>query len=109
MKAQVSLENFAPYVNQKGGQRVKFDIHRTGGRSVYGDMIFTCAGDGFVVSHFKGAAVYPEIEVRHLDMAVNIPDGEKEACKTVNVEFQSMADDSQFHGGAMAKGSYSPI
>lgn len=66
----VGLKDFA-FGEGEGGPQVALTITRSGTRSAYGDLIVTAPGQDEPLVVARGIGVYPEIDARQLQLAVN--------------------------------------
>jgi hypothetical protein len=78
INALVELKNPALIAPDAQGMKLRFDIHRSGNKSSYGDFTLTHrSGDGKMtqVGLVKGVAVYAPIEKRSYSIPVKLPAG----------------------------------
>lgn len=66
----VGLADFA-LVNGENGPQVALTITRSGTRSAYGDLILTAPGQNEPMVVARGIGIYPEIDARKLQLAIN--------------------------------------
>lgn len=77
--AKVSISDLT-FNEEAESPKVHFVIHRSGNRSVYGELVarFTPrGGSAQVVGLATGVAVYPEVDQRAQDLVLRLPDGVK--------------------------------
>lgn len=67
---EVSLSDFN-IVQGDGGPQVSLTIRRSGTRSAYGDLMVTAPGHDAPLVLARGIGVYPEIDARKLQLAIN--------------------------------------
>lgn len=67
---EVGLQEFA-LSQGEGGPQVGLTITRKGTRSAYGDLIITAPGQDEPLVVARGVGIYPEIDFRKLQLAVN--------------------------------------
>lgn len=86
-----------------GSAQVQLTVTREGGRSLYGDMEFSCGGE--VVHRVNGLAVYTEVARRRMAFKLRALPAD---CAAVDVVYRAVADDAQYQGGVMAQAVLAP-
>lgn len=92
-------------VRQPDEMKLTYKLNRTGNRSLYGDMDYTCFGAGgeYVVWQTRGVAVYTDVTHRNMDVRIPYPEGGPDACPKVRITYRAEADDRLFKGDVMAE------
>lgn len=87
LTADVSLVDFDA-VGSGGFITTQFSLMRSGDRSVYGDLYFTCNPEGgsYPLKELRGIAIYTEVEQRNFSFRIEKP-LDRPPCRALSVSF----------------------